>query len=434
VRVTILTVGSRGDVQPLVAFGAGLRDAGHEVRLATHPRYASLVTRHNLEFAPLAEGHISQGAETEEGRRWIETSRRMPTAVGFLRDARSVARQRLADADRACADADAVIAANLAILLAWQVAGARGTPLIRAYIEPPVWMMGRPGTARLAPLIRQLGWLAARPWLNTVRRDVLGAEPLGRRNPLAELDRRRELALLAFSAAVLPLPAAAPDHFQSTGYWFLDRTDDPEPPHALRAFLADGPPPIAIGFSTMIDRDAAATARLAADALQRAGCRGVLFGRDASMLAGQPPAHLYAIESVEHQWLFSHVRAAVHHAGVGTTAAALRAGIPMVGIPHMTDQFTWARRVHELGVGPAPIPRRELTVDRLTSALRFMTNDDAMRRRAAALGERIRREDGVARAVATFERRVPQPSHRKPLTATPLPRSPHAQNRAHSGR
>ena len=295
-------------------------------------------------------------------------------------------------------------------------------------------MMGRPGTARVAPVIRQLGWLAARLWLNTVRRDVLGAEPLGRRNPLAELDGRRELALLAFSAAVLPLPAATPDHFQSTGYWFLDRTDDPQPPHALRAFLADGPPPIAIGFSTMIDRDAAATVRIAADALQRAGCRGVLFGRAASMLSGQPPAHLCAIESVDHQWLFPRVRAAVHHAGVGTTAAALRAGIPMVGIPHMTDQFTWARRVHELGVGPAPIPRRELTVDRLTSALRLVTNDDAMRRRAAALGERIRGEDGVARAVATFERRVPRPPHRRPSSATPPPRSHHAQNRAHSGR
>ena len=88
------------------------------MRLATHPRFASLVTRHDLEFAPLAEGHVSRGAETEEGRRWIEAgSRRLPAAVGFLRDARSVARERLADAMRACEDADAIVAANLAMLL-----------------------------------------------------------------------------------------------------------------------------------------------------------------------------------------------------------------------------------------------------------------------------------------------------------------------------
>ena len=126
--------------------------------------------------------------------------------------------------------------------------------------------------------------------------------------------------------------------------------------------------------------------------------------RSSASAAGLP-AHLFAVESVDHEWLFARCAAAVHHAAVGTTGASLRAGIPTVAIPHMTDQFTWARRLHELGVGPEPIRRSQLTVERLAAALHAADGDE-MRRRAASLGERIRREDGVGRAVEAFQRHV----------------------------
>ncbi len=404
-RVTLLAVGSRGDVQPMIALGAGLKAAGHRVRLGTHPRWESLVSRHELEFAPLAEGDLSRGAETEEGRRWIE-SRRLPAVVGFVRDARSVARKRLADAAHASDDADAIVAGNLAMLLGCQIAEMRGVPLVRAYIEPPAWMMTRRPTRRLARVIRQAGWLAARPWLNGVRRDALDAPPLRVTEPIADLDRRRQPALFAFSAEVLPPPADLGDWFEVTGYWFLRGTDDPAPPDALVAFLAAGEPPVAIGFGTMIDSDPPATVRLVADALERAGRRGVLIRGAWHNVPVSLPPHLFAVDRIDHDWLFARSSAAVHHAPVGTTAAALRARIPSIAIPQMTDQFVWARRLHELGVGPAPIHRRQLTTERLADAIRVATGDAEMRRRAAALGERIAREDGVARAVEAFERRV----------------------------
>jgi sterol 3beta-glucosyltransferase len=422
VRVTLLTVGSRGDVQPLIALGLGLREAGHRVRLATHPRFASAVAHHDLEFAPLAEGHVSRGVETEEGRRWIEAgSRRLPAAVGFLRDARSVARQRLGDAMRACEDAESIVAANLAMVLGWQVAGLRGVPLVRAYIEPPAWMITRRSVRRVAPVVRQAGWLAARPWLNSVRRDALGEGRLGLREPVADLDRRRQPALFAFSAAVLPPPPGLGDGFEVTGYWFLHGTDDPAPPAALLDFIAAGPPPVAIGFGTMIDTDPARTVLLVGQALERAGRRVVLIRGTRHHVDAPLPPHLIAVDSIDHDWLFAQSAATVHHAAVGTTAAAVRAGIPSVALPQMTDQFLWARRLHELGVGPTPIRRRKLTVEGLAQAIRIATGDEGMRRRAAALGERIRSEDGVARAVEAFERRVAphRPGHLSPLISTP---------------
>jgi UDP:flavonoid glycosyltransferase YjiC (YdhE family) len=276
-------------------------------------------------------------------------------------------------------------------------------------------MITRRSTRRLAPVVRQAGWLAARPWLNSVRRDALQAGKLGWREPIAELDRRRQTALFAFSAEVLPPPWDRGDWFETTGYWFLRGTDDPAPPDALLDFLSAGELPVAIGFGTMIDNNPTATVELVAQALERAGRRGVLVRGAWHRVSVPLPPHLFAVDRIDHNWLFARSSAAVHHAPVGTTAAALRACIPSVAIPQMTDQFLWGRRLHELGVGPAPIPRRELTAERLADAIRVATGDEGIRRRAARLGERIRREDGVARAVEAFERRV------APRIPEPLP-------------
>jgi UDP:flavonoid glycosyltransferase YjiC (YdhE family) len=107
--------------------------------------------------------------------------------------------------------------------------------------------------------------------------------------------------------------------------------------------------------------------------------------------------------SLPHSWLFPHMAAVVHHGGVGTTAAALRAGVPSIVAPFFGDQPFWGQRVAALGVGPRPILRRRLTVDNLAEAIRCTVSDTEMRTRAAELGERIQAEDGIARAVAVIE-------------------------------
>ena len=185
-RVSILTVGTRGDVQPFAAFGIGLQRAGHEVRICTHPEFRELVTGHGLDFAPLAAGALSRGTETEEGRRWAERqSRWMPTWVGLMRDARSVAHERMRDAAAGCRDADVIVATNLTQVLGWQLARERGVPLVRALLNAPAYWMSRRTNRPAAAAVRQGAWLAARPWLNRVRREALGLGPL----PLARADR-----------------------------------------------------------------------------------------------------------------------------------------------------------------------------------------------------------------------------------------------------
>jgi sterol 3beta-glucosyltransferase len=112
------------------------------------------------------------------------------------------------------------------------------------------------------------------------------------------------------------------------------------------------------------------------------------------------------IGSTPFSWLFPRMAAVVHHGGAGTTSMGLWAGIPSIVTPFMGDQPFWGRRVYELGVGPQPIPRRRLTVDGLAESIRCAVSDTAMRERAARLGECIRAENGIARAVAIIEQNI----------------------------
>jgi UDP:flavonoid glycosyltransferase YjiC (YdhE family) len=96
--------------------------------------------------------------------------------------------------------------------------------------------------------------------------------------------------------------------------------------------------------------------------------------------------------------------AVVHHGGAGTTAAGLRAGVPSVIVPFFGDQPYWGQRVAELGVGPQPIPRKNLSVERLARALQTAMTDVGIRQRAAALGSKIQAEDGISTAIDIIQR------------------------------
>jgi sterol 3beta-glucosyltransferase len=406
-KVTMLTVGSRGDVQPFAAFGAGLQDAGEQVRICTHPRFQALVEGQGLEFAPLAQGAVARRGETEEGRRWAEQwSRWMPAWVGLLQDARSVARRRLRDAAAGCDGADVIVASNLTQLLGWQLARDFDVPLVRGLLNAPSYWMARRSRPPVVRALRQLVWLGARPWLNRVRRDALGRPPLPRREPIGTLEAAGGLVLYAFSPAVFPRPKGWGETTHVTGYWFLDRAVDPEPSDALRAFLEGGPPPVYVGFGIQIDHDPPRTTATIVEALRNAGQRGVLQRPPEGLAGAELGDDMLAVGAVAHDWLFPRCAAVVHHGAAGTTATALRAGVPAVIVPHNSDQFSWGRRMAELRVSPPPIPRRRLSVDHLERALTAAVTDRELRERADALGRRIRDEDGVARAVEAFERRV----------------------------
>jgi sterol 3beta-glucosyltransferase len=177
----------------------------------------------------------------------------------------------------------------------------------------------------------------------------------------------------------------------------LDDPGDWQPPRKLVDFLDAGPAPVSISFGSTVTRNPGELAETVADAVVASGQRGVLVGPGWG--STDLPGSILALEAVPYGWLFPRMSAVVHHGGAGTTGAGLRAGVPNIIVPFTSDQPFWGRRVHELGVGPAPIPARKLSAERLARALVEATSSDEMRGCAEAVGKRIRAEDGVSRAI-----------------------------------
>ncbi|MDH3570301.1 MAG: glycosyltransferase, partial [Gemmatimonadota bacterium] len=352
-RITILTVGSHGDVQPYVALGVGLRAAGHDVRLATHEPFRSFVSSHGLEFAPLG-ADPKQVIAGRQGQAWLESGDSLVRFISrFLRLFRPLLEQNLADTSQACIGSEAIVYAPLAFA-GYHIAEALGVPSYQASLQPatptrefPIFPLagkrrwGGTYNRLTYTLYEQVTWQALRPVVNRWRTETLGLPATPMMRPFREFRARRVPQLYGFSAAVVPKPRDWPDWHHITGYWFLDRPAEWQPPAAIVDFLGAGPPPVYIGFGSMIAKDPAELFDVALEAIHRTGQRGVLstgwMGADHTDL----PDDVFGIESIPHDWLFPRMAAVVHHGGAGTTAAGLRAGVPSILTPFFADQPFW---------------------------------------------------------------------------------------------
>lgn len=430
-RITLICSGSRGDVQPYVALGLGLQAAGYDLTIATHEEFRGFVTERGLPFALIA-GDPRQMLESEEGRKLLESG---SNGITFFRRlaklAEPIAAEFLRDAVEVCRDADLLLCSTSLFFGAEALAEKLRKPLVFGSLQPMAPSAEQPGMMQtplpwpfdgLAPLfgyywnaqwvsLQIFSFLFSAP-VNHARQTVLG---LPKRSPWMShrVFRDGPLFLYGYSPHVVPQPRDWAASQRVCGYWFLDHLPGWMPSPELLAFLDAGPPPVYIGFGSMNSRDPQATGKLAIEALERSGQRGVLLRGWGGLHADDVPDNVFLIDSVPHDWLFPRMAAVVHHGGAGTTSAGLRAGVPSLIIPFMGDQPFWGRRVQALGVGPAPLPRAKLTAGDLASAIRIAVSNDTMRSRAKALGEAIRAEDGVAKAVEAIRAR-----HGEPTTAS----------------
>lgn len=413
-RILIATTGSRGDIQPYVALGAGLTAAGHRVRLATHVDFEDFIRRHGLDFFPLAGNSRAMHASAT-GRRMLHAGANPFT---FMREFARLRVAQVPDMMARCyeagREADLIVATTTALLPAHCVAEKLGRPVLTAHYPPatpnrlvesclfpgaPAWLpFGRSVYNVLTHLAGgEYFWQLFRRSVNRGRREILGMAPFPFLGPSPSYFSAKPM-VYGYSPAVVPRPAEWGPQHQITGYWFLDTAGEWTPPAAVVEFLKAGPAPVCVGFGSMPSRRPGELTRCVTGALDRAGQRGILLTGWGGLAAPAKSSRFLAVPSVPHDWLFPRVAAVVHHGGAGTTAAALRAGVPSVVVPFMGDQGFWARRVHALGVGPPPVPRRRLTREGLAAAVETAVADPKVRRRATFLGDRIRSEDGTGKA------------------------------------
>lgn len=411
-KVLILTFGTRGDVQPYVALARGVRRAGHEVVLAAPQRFAGLADAHDVPFARIDDGPLAlmdgiAGAAVAGGvRAKVALARAMPAAFARI----------LADCARIAAAGADVVVHNGQVIGAPHVAERLGVPCVLGSTVPmhvPTREFPWPGVdlpTNLPGAVNRASYLGMRGPALVFGRTVddwrsreLGLpRRRGRLDPLRRPDGGPTPVLHAVSRHVVEPPADWPAAATSTGYWFLP-AEGPLPTR-VADFLAAGPPPVLVGFGSMSGADPAATTRTVLTAVGAVGVRAILATGWGGLAPTDLPADVLAVDQVPHDLVLPHVAAVVHHGGAGTTAAAAAAGRPQVVCPFVADQPFWGRRVHALGIGPAPVPQRRLTVDRLAAALRQAVEDPVVRDAAAGLGERVRAERGVEVAVDALGR------------------------------
>jgi UDP:flavonoid glycosyltransferase YjiC (YdhE family) len=416
-KLTLIAIGSRGDVQPIVALGRGLLDAGYAVRMVTLASFESMVRGQGLEYFPV-EGDAQ--ALTNEmmltgmkgnGLNLLAMYRGIMRTFGAI--TQSYQESFAADVLR---DSDAILSQLPGGFYGYDLAEALKVPYIALSVIPqevtgafplsllPVQVSLGHWYNRLTYAIgQQLAWHPFRNSINTFR-GQLGLPPASFWwGNMRRMKQERVPVVQGFSEYVIPVQPDWGDHVHTTGYWVLDESGW-EPSEALLKFLEAGEPPVFIGFGSMPVPDPGVTTRLILEALQRSGRRGVLHAGWAKLGAVELPDHVFLLDYAPYAWLFPRMVAIIHHGGSGTTGFALRSGVPSMVVPFTGDQPFWGKRSFELDVGHAAIPFAKLNADNLAAAIEVMTGNSEMRRKALTLRDAMVDEKGIERAVEVIQR------------------------------
>jgi sterol 3beta-glucosyltransferase len=409
-KISILTSGTRGDVQPYVALGKALQARGHTVLLACPDNFAAWVEGHGLEFRSIGVD-MQTFLQSPVGRK-VLSGNVFTFAKIWKRTIIPIVRQTLDATWESAQDAD-IIVFHPKVASAADVAEATGAalvstapfPIFPTKAFPFLVFPGNygPWLNRLSYKPLSLSRIFFLQMINRWRREVLG---LGKGPIFRSIDVIKggsALRLCAVSPSVVSYPNDGDEGIHTTGYWFLDEGQEWQPDPALASFLKAGKPPIYIGFGSMPSWDPKKLTNEVIEGVRRAGVRSILATGWGGLKKSDLPDTMYVIEGAPHDALFKHVSAVVHHGGAGTTAAGLRAGLPTL-ICHSTfDQPFWGRRVWSLGCGPRPQSLKRLSANRFAQGLDELTRTESYRVCANKIGRAIAEEDGIAVAIDLIE-------------------------------
>lgn len=402
-RITCLTIGSRGDVQPYIALCKGLLAEGHKPKIATHAEFKGWVESHGIEFAPV------EGDPAELMRICVENGM---FTYSFLKEASATFRgwidELLTSGWKACQNTDILIESPSA-MGGIHIAEALGIPYFRAFTMPwtrtrayphafavPEHKMGGAYNYITYVMFDNVFWKAIAGQVNRWRKKELSLPSTN----LEKMQPNKVPFLYNFSPSVVVPPLDYSDWIRVTGYWFLDEGEDWKPPKELIDFIRkareDNKKLVYIGFGSIVVSDSAALTKTIVKSVQKADVRCILSKGWSDRLdkkgASEPeiplPDDILQIKSAPHDWLFTQIDAAAHHGGAGTTGASLRAGLPTIIKPFFGDQFFFGSRVEDLGVG---IYLRKLNVSVFSRALWEATHSERMVVKAKVLGEQIRK-------------------------------------------
>ncbi len=408
-KISILTYGSRGDVQPFIPLSLGLMARGHSVKLVDPARFQNFAEEYGIHIVPLA------GEPAELSRHLNDSASNVVKMVrGLMTHAVEIGADVLRQSEQACSDSDLIIHTFMHAVGAHTLACEKNIPDIHVQLFPLFTPTGDYPNIILPDLrVRSLNrfthelshkivFWTSRAGYAQVRRTA----GLPKRKLYSPFDdnrlRPRTPVLCAWSPTVITPSRDWPSSVHVTGYLFSDLAVSYEHPAELRSFLDSGKPPICISFGSMLNRNAENIDRIVGESLRQTNNRGIILSGWSELKGARSNEILY-MEAVPHQWLLPRCKMIIHHGGAGTTSAGLRSGIPNIVIPYTADQPFWGKRVHALGAGPKPIPVKELSTENLALAIDESENS-AIRNRVQIVGQELRNEDGVESSIDLIEK------------------------------
>ncbi|MCZ2123290.1 MAG: glycosyltransferase [Anaerolineales bacterium] len=407
-NITILTYGSRGDVQPFLPLSVELNKRGHKVTIAAPVRFKDLIEEYKINFAPLAGDPEDLSRRLNDvGFNFIKQTQAMAT------HAIEIGADVLRQTESACEDADLIIHTFAHAIGAHALAREKNIPDLHIQTFPmftptgdyPNVTMPNFGNRFINRLTHIFSaksfFLSAKIGFEYIRRKA----KLPKRKlsfPFDESPLRLPTPILcAWSPAFLPPSRDFAPRVHGTGYYFFPLNESYSPPPELESFLENDKPPICISFGSMVNKDAERIDGIVREALKRTNNRGIVLSGWGGVKHESTNELLY-VESVPHDWLLPKCKTVIHHGGAGTTSAGLRAGIPTIVVPFTGDQPFWGNQICKMGVGVKPILVKNLSIDKLVEAI-AEAESDSIRKQSQVAGQKIRGEDGVNVAIDLIE-------------------------------
>jgi len=410
--ITILCTGSRGDYQPYIALAQQLKKLGKEVRITASKSFEPFVSNYGIEVFPIEADMttlnidpklLKEASSADNPLKMLLTFNKMK-AYGVL---------MTKDYYKACLGSELIIY-HPGVTIGYFAVQELGIPSVLASPFPihktkevlSVVMYGKtkanPLSIKLSyTMIQGMLWLASSSSVKSFYKSEFNTLPKGFSKPYEKHNDINHPALISCSDHIFKRPKDWNEHIHQYGYWFVEETSEYVPPKALDDFLKQGDRPVYVGFGSMaIIGKIEELGEMAIEALRKIGKRGIIAGMGTPKNIG---SDMLVVDNVPHTWLFDHVEAVCHHGGAGTSAAGFRAGVPSIIIPFSNDQFAWAYRAYDLGIGSKPLPKKQLTVEKLVSAFNYALSEPIINN-SLEMGRKIRLENGAYESASIITR------------------------------
>lgn len=405
--ITILCSGSRGDIQPYIALALELKQLGKNVRIAAGNSFEDFITEYGIECFPLSldlnsaevDPKLIEAAQTSDNPlKMLLTFNKMKKYALFMTD----------EMYSACEGSELIIY-HPGCTIGYFAAQIMDIPSVLASPFPmhktkEFASVIAYGKSKMPinlsyKLLQTMLWTASKTGAKTCLKKKFNKLPIDFGCPYEKLDEQN-IAVISCSNFVFKRPKDWNENIHQDGYWFLNEKEDFVPPKELEEFLV-GDKPIYFGFGSVFrEEEKEHMVEVIKDALDKTGKRGIICGM--GKVYGLPE-NIVALESIPHSWLFNRVSAVCHHGGAGTTAEGFRAGVPSIIMPFSNDQFAWAHRAYDLGVGSKPLDKKKLTSEMLTKAIEFALSPDVAAK-SKELGENISAENGAKYSASAIQK------------------------------